>query len=222
MIGLTIETRPEFVTDANCQLRREMGVTRIEMGVQSTDDIVLDLNKRGHHIAQVEQALHKLRQYAFKFSIHIMPGLYGSTIEKDIKTFRDIYANSFIKPDEIKLYPTSVIPNTELYTLYQKEKYQPITTEEIVHIVKKVFREIIPPYTRIKRLIRDIPATEISAGSNITNLSQLIHEELLKIYKTKDPAPRSAFYQRLYPNLQVYSDFFDLLNALALGDKKEN
>lgn len=73
IIGLTIETRPEFVTDQNCQEWRKMGVTRIEMGVQSTDDEILDLNKRGHHIAEVERALHKLRQYAFKFSIHIMP-----------------------------------------------------------------------------------------------------------------------------------------------------
>lgn len=73
IIGLTIETRPEFVTDQNCQDWRAMGVTRIEMGVQSTDDQILDLNKRGHHLAEVEKALHKLRQYAFKFSIHIMP-----------------------------------------------------------------------------------------------------------------------------------------------------
>ena len=206
IIGLTIETRPEFVTDQNCRDRRAMGVTRIEMGVQSTDDAVLDLNKRGHHLAEVEKALHKLRQYAFKFSIHIMPGLYGSTVEKDIQTFRDVYANPYLKPDEIKFYPTSVIPQTELYELYQQGKYQPITTEEISEIIETTFREIIPPYTRIKRLIRDIPATEISAGSNVTNLSQLMHEKLLKKYQKADPDFRSVFYHRLYENLQVFSD----------------
>jgi elongator complex protein 3 len=80
------------------------------MGVQSTDNAILDLNQRGHHIEEVRKALHKLRQYAFKFSIHIMPGLYGSTVEKDIQTFSDVYSDPFLKPDEIKFYPTSVIP----------------------------------------------------------------------------------------------------------------
>ena len=206
IIGLTIETRPEFVTDQNCSDWRAMGVTRIEMGVQSTDDTVLDLNKRGHHLAEVEKALHKLRQYAFKFSIHIMPGLYGSTLEKDIQTFRDVYGNPYLKPDEIKFYPTSVIPQTELYELYQQGKYQPITTEEISEVIETTFREIIPPYTRIKRLIRDIPATEISAGSNVTNLSQLMHEKLLKKYQKADPDFRSVFYRRLYADLQVFTD----------------
>lgn len=215
IIGLTIETRPEFVTDQNCQEWRKMGVTRIEMGVQSTDDHILDLNKRGHHLAEVEKALHKLRQYAFKFSIHIMPWLYSSTVEKDIQTFRDIYENPFLKPDEIKFYPTSVIPNTELYELYQQGNYQPITTEEISEIITTTFRKIIPPYTRIKRLIRDIPATEISAGSNITNLSQLMHEKLLKEYQKADSDFRSAFYQRLYENLQVFSDEEEFFSVIA-------
>lgn len=224
IIGLTIETRPEFVTDQNCSDWRAMGVTRIEMGVQSTDDTVLDLNKRGHHLAEVEKALHKLRQYAFKFSIHIMPGLYGSTLEKDIQTFRDVYGNPYLKPDEIKFYPTSVIPQTELYELYQQGKYQPITTEEISEVIETTFREIIPPYTRIKRLIRDIPATEISAGSNVTNLSQLMHERLLKKYQKADPDFRSVFYHRLYADLQVFTDeeeFFEkIIGSIAshLGD----
>ena len=206
IIGLTIETTPPFVTHANCRERREMWVTRIEMWVQSTDDQILDLNKRWHTLAEIKIAMNRLRQYGFKISIHIMPGLYGSNVDKDIQTFRDIYTDKNIKPDEIKFYPTSVIPNTELYTLYLEWKYQPITTEEISQIIRQTFREIIPPYTRIKRLIRDIPATEISAGSNVTNLSQLMHETLLKEYQKSDQNYRSNFYQRLYPNLQVFEN----------------
>ena len=206
IIGLTIETTPPFVTHANCRERREMWVTRIEMWVQSTDDQILDLNKRWHTLAEIRTAMNRLRQYGFKISIHIMPGLYGSNVDKDIQTFRDIYTDKNIKPDEIKFYPTSVIPNTELYTLYLEWKYQPITTEEISQIIRQTFREIIPPYTRIKRLIRDIPATEISAGSNVTNLSQLMHETLLKEYQKSDKDDRSNFYQRLYPNLQVFEN----------------
>ena len=223
IIWLTIETTPLFVTWQNCKERREMGVTRIEMGVQSTNNTVLDLNQRGHHIQEVRKALHRMRQFGFKISIHIMPGLYGSNPEMDIQTFRDIYADPWLQPDEIKFYPTSVIPNTELYTLYLQGKYQPITTEEISHIIKTTFREIIPPYTRIKRLIRDIPATEIAAGSNITNLSQLMHESLLKEYKKADSVFLSDFYKRLYPNLKCFDDqeaFYEGLKVLIAENQQ--
>jgi elongator complex protein 3 len=159
-----------------------LGVTRIEMGVQSTDDEILRLNQRDHTIQSVRNAVHMMRQYGFKISIHLMPGLYGSNMEKDIKTFQYVFRDPFLKPDELKIYPTSVIPNTELFSLYEQGKYQPIKTEEILQIIKVIFRSIIPPYTRIKRLIRDIPAPEIVAGSSITNLSQLAHETLLKEY----------------------------------------
>jgi len=206
IIGLTIETTPPFVTHANCRERREMWVTRIEMWVQSTDNQILEMNKRGHTVEEIRVAMNRLRQYGFKMSIHIMPGLYGSSLEKDIDTFRQIYDDESLRPDEIKFYPTSVIPDTELYTLYLEGKYQPITTEEISQIIRQTFREIIPPYTRIKRLIRDIPATEISAGSNVTNLSQLMHETLLKEYKNADLDYRSWLYKRLYPHLRVYDD----------------
>ena len=224
IIWLTIETTPLFVTWQNCKERREMGVTRIEMGVQSTNNTVLDLNQRGHHIQEVRKALHRMRQFGFKISIHIMPGLYGSNPEMDIQTFRDIYADPWLQPDEIKFYPTSVIPNTELYTLYLQGKYQPITTEEISHIIKTTFREIIPPYTRIKRLIRDIPATEIAAGSNVTNLSQLIHESLLKEYKKSDSVFLSDFYKRLYPNLKCFNDqeaFYAELKVLIAENQQQ-
>lgn len=224
IIWLTIETTPLFATRQNCKERREMGVTRIEMGVQSTNNTVLDLNQRGHHIQEVRKALHRMRQFGFKISIHIMPGLYGSNPEMDIQTFRDIYADPWLQPDEIKFYPTSVIPNTELYTLYLQGKYQPITTEEISHIIKTTFREIIPPYTRIKRLIRDIPATEIAAGSNVTNLSQLMHESLLKEYKKSDSVFLSDFYKRLYPNLKCFNDeesFYEELKVLVAQNQQQ-
>lgn len=181
------------------------------------------MNKRGHTLEEIRVAMDRLRQYGFKMSIHIMPGLYGSNVEKDIQTFREIYDDVCIRPDEIKFYPTSVIPNTELYTLYLEGKYQPITTEEIKHIICETFREIIPPYTRIKRLIRDIPATEISAGSNVTNLSQLMHETLLKEYEKADTEYRKPFYERLYPGLALFDDERSFVEACleAEGEKPQ-
>ncbi len=204
IIWLTIETRPEYVTEKNCQFWRELGVTRIEMGVQSLDEEVLRNNRRGHTVQDAREACHKLRQYGFKFSLHIMPGLYTSTYAKDLKTFKDIFTDPFFKPDEIKFYPTSVIPNTELFDLYKKGEYKPLETKDIQKLIKQTFMEVIPPYTRIKRLIRDIPATEIVAGSNVTNLSQLMHTQLLQEQKS-NPKARKSFYERLYGKYIIYS-----------------
>ncbi len=220
IIGLTIETRPEYVTDQNCQFRRKLGVTRLEMGIQSMYDDVLDANQRGHSVKDIELACHKLRQYGFKFSVHIMPGLYTSTKEKDIETFKKIYENPYIKPDEIKFYPTSVIPNTKLFDLYKEGKYTPLETKDIEEIIETTLTTIVPPYTRIKRLIRDIPATEIAAGSNITNLNQLVHAKLQKDQNLNIKS-RYPFFQRLYWKYKLYTTFdeyYEHKNMSVLGE----
>lgn len=209
IIGLTIETRPEYVIDENCKLWREMWVTRLEIWLQSMYDDVLNKNKRGHTVQEFRDAIHKLRQYAFKFSVHIMPGLYGSNYIKDLWTFKKIYSDIYIKPDEIKFYPTSVIPNTELYNLYKQWKYKAISTDHIKKLISQTFLEIIPPYTRIKRLIRDIPAPEIEAWSNVTNLAQLMHTFLKDKLKHWSIEILKRFYTRLYPNFKVIKDLKD-------------
>ncbi len=212
IIGLTIETRPEFVTDENCQSWRELWVTRLEIWIQSMYDDVLQANKRWHSIQQIRDAIHKLRQYGFKFSVHIMPWLYKSNYKKDLWTFQKIYSDPFVKPDEIKFYPTSVIPNTKLYDLYSMGKYKPLTISTIKKLIKETFQDIIPPYTRIKRLIRDIPSTEIAAGSNITNLAQLTHNELKKELKS-NKKKREELYSRLYWDYQLFNSAEEFLTA---------
>jgi len=212
IIWLTVETRPEYVTDDNCRFWRNLGVTRLEMWIQSSNDEVLNANKRWHDHACSKQAVHRLRQYGFKMSVHLMPGLYGSDDKKDLQTFVDVFSDPCIKPDEIKFYPTAVIPNTELYDLYRDGKYKPPETETIKKLIRSVFLDIIPPYTRIKRLIRDIPSTEIVAGSNVTNLSQLTHQELRKkLIWTKEI---ESLYARLYEWLGVFSSIDDYLLSL--------
>ncbi|MCK9467071.1 MAG: radical SAM protein [Candidatus Absconditabacterales bacterium] len=220
IIGLTVETRPEFITDVNCKFWRELGVTRLEIGVQSMYDDVLLANKRGHDVKQIRKGIHKLRQYGFKFSIHIMPGLYKSDYSKDLGTFEKIYSDPFIKPDEIKFYPTSVIPNTELYQLYLAGNYRPLTIEHIQNLIKETFENIIPSYTRIKRLIRDIPSHEIAAGSNITNLSQLTHNELLEEFRN-NPESAKKLYSRLYCNYQLFDSFEEFI-TFCLKQKNLN
>ena len=195
------------------------------MWIQSTNDEVLKLNKRGHDVQKIKDAIHIMRQYGLKISIHLMPWLYWSDFEKDIQSFRDIYWNPAFQPDEIKFYPTSVIPNTELYKLFKEWKYTPITTEQILSEIRETFLNIIPPYTRIKRLIRDIPATEIVAWSNITNLSQMAHESLLKEMKNsihwKWDIDVEWFYSRLYGDYELYESEDEYFEKSKGQDKTE-
>lgn len=216
IIWLTIETRPDLVTEENIRFWRKLGVTRLEMWVQSVFDDVLQANKRWHTIEDVKKALHLVRKYWLKISLHMMPGLYKSNTEKDIESFKILFEDPYLKPDELKFYPTSVIPNTELYQLWKEGKYKPITTEEIKYIVKKVKQNYIPPYTRIKRLIRDIPAHEIASGSNITNLRQLIENELI----SEKNKLQQHYFERLFKwdknySVEIYkltNDFENILN----------
>lgn len=218
IIWLTVETRPEYVNDKNCKEWRELWVTRLEMWVQSTDNDVLQANKRWHNVQCIRDAIHKLRQYWFKFSIHIMPWLYKSDYQKDLLTMQTIYSDEYIKPDEIKFYPTSVIPNTELFDLYKKWEYSPITKESITNLVHESLLHIVPPYSRIKRLIRDIPSTEIEAGSNITNLSQLIHNDMKKELQQNQTTSK-IFYQRLYWEYNLFWNIEDFINTLHISPK---
>lgn len=216
IIGLTVETRPEYVNDKNCQFWRRLGVTRLEMGVQSLYDDVLDANKRWHSVQQAREAVHKLRQYGYKMSLHMMPGLYGSTYEKDVDSFRQLYDDPYFRPDEIKFYPTSVIPNTELYELYLKGEYKPLETAVIQQLIREVFLDIIPPYTRIKRLIRDIPSTEIVAGSSVTNLSQLTHNQMKK--ELKNTPVMQWLYGRLYEGVEIFPTLDACITRIQVAD----
>jgi ELP3 family radical SAM enzyme/protein acetyltransferase len=221
IIWLTLETRPEYVTDENCQFWRSIGVTRIEMGIQSMFDDVLDANKRGHNNEQCKQAMFRLRQYGFKISIHLMPGLYKSTTQKDIDTFRIAFQDPAFCPDELKFYPTAVIPNTELFNLYAKGEFKPLSLEENKHIIKTVLKNYIPPYTRIKRLIRDIPAEETVGSHYVTNLRQLVENELEQEIKNKDVETRKEYYRKMYGDLMEVEDNDELLKEI-LSYKEKN
>lgn len=217
IIWLTIETRPDLVNDKNIQFWRKLGVTRIEMWIQTVFNDILEANKRWHNIERVKQAMHLIRKYWIKMSVHMMPGLYKSNVEKDIESFKILFEDPYLKPDELKFYPTSVIPNTELYQLYKKWEYTPIKPEEIKKIIKDVKENYIPPYTRIKRLIRDIPESEIVAWSSITNLRQLVVNQLKKEVQTNEQL-KEKYFNRLFKskdNLEVkIYNFEDVENIL--------
>lgn len=176
-VGLTLETRPDYITKEEIEHFRYLGATRVELGVQSIYDEVLLANKRGHKVAATIKATQLLKDAGFKICYHLMPGLYGSTYQKDLKMFEEVFKNPDFRPDYIKIYPTVVTANTELHKLSQKGEYKSYTDEQLINLISKV-KSKIPYYVRVMRTIRDIPATSIVAGSKTSNLRQIVLKKL--------------------------------------------
>ncbi len=178
-VGLVIETRPDWITPEEIVHLRRLGVTKVQIGVQSLDDEILLLNKRGHDVDAVRKALGLLRTAGFKLHLHWMPNLYGATPAKDRVDFARFFDDPAIRPDELKIYPCSLIAGTELYDHYVAGAYQPYSEAELVALLADV-KPTIPPYTRVNRLFRDIPAHHIQAGVKLSNLRQVVHDELAR------------------------------------------
>jgi elongator complex protein 3 len=179
VIGLTLETRPDFINEIEILNFRNLGCTRVELGVQSLYDDVLEKNKRGHKISATIEATKLLKDAGLKINYHMMPGLPGSSLKKDFLMFQKLFSDSKFQPDMLKIYPTVVIKNSALYKLWQKGEYKPLTDNQFKKLILQIKKEIIPPYVRISRLVRDVPATSIVDGPKISNLRQLIASESL-------------------------------------------
>lgn len=179
IIGVTVETRPDWCTKDEIKFLRKLGVTRIELGVQSLQEKVLTLNKRGHGLDEVIRATKDLKNAGFKICFHMMPGLPGATLESDIKDFQTLFSNPDFQPDLLKIYPCVVTRDAELTKWYEEKKYVPFNDDKLIKLLLKV-KKIIPPYVRILRLVRDIPANDIIAGSKMSNLRQEVEKELHK------------------------------------------
>ena len=179
VIGLTLETRPDYIDIAEIKRMRELGCTRVEIGVQTIDDKILKLNKRGHLVEQTIKATKLLKDAGFKISYHLMPNLPGSTPAKDLAMFKKIFSDQNFQPDMLKIYPCVVTKTSELYKWFKQGKYKPYSDKQLLELLIKI-KKTIPPYVRISRLIRDIPKESILAGNKISNLRQLIQEEFKK------------------------------------------
>lgn len=174
-VGLVIETRPDEITPAEIRWLRQLGVTKVQMGAQSFDDRILALNRRGHTVQQTRHAVNLLRQAGFKIVLHWMPNLLGATPESDRLDFQRMWEG--FCPDEIKIYPTQLLENTELYSIWQAGGYRPYTTQELIDLIADV-KPTIPRYCRVNRIIRDIPSTYVVEGNKVTSLRQDVHREL--------------------------------------------
>jgi len=176
-VGITVETRPDWAKEEHVDRMLSMGVTRVEVGVQNVYDDIYVVVNRGHRVKDVIEATRIMKDAGLKVVYHLMPGLPGSSFERDLEGFREIFTNSQFKPDMIKIYPCLVIKGTKVYDLWKNGEYSPYTTDEAAHLIAEV-KKFVPPWVRIMRVQRDIPAKLIEAGVKLSNLRQIALEKL--------------------------------------------
>lgn len=179
VIGLSLETRPDYIDEKEVIRMRKLGCTRVQLGAQSLDDTVLDINQRGHGIKETMAATKLLKDAGFKVDYHMMPNLLGSTPEMDKTMFPELFRNPGYQPDQLKIYPCSVVPYSVLERIYKKGNYRPYEENELIDVLYQASLDI-PEYVRVSRLIRDIPSTSILAGNKKTNLRQIVEEKMIK------------------------------------------
>jgi len=176
VIGLSVETRPDYISLDEIKRMRSLGVTKVEIGVQNLDDEVMSKNARGFSNKTIAEATALLRLAGLKIVYHMMPNLYTSTYKKDIWMFRELFSNPLFYPDMLKIYPCVVLKNSSLYKIWQKGEFKAYNDKKLAKLLIEV-KKRIPKFVRLIRVIRDIPAEYIVAGSKISNLRQLLEAD---------------------------------------------
>ncbi|KKS93781.1 MAG: hypothetical protein UW68_C0016G0014 [Candidatus Collierbacteria bacterium GW2011_GWB1_44_6] len=179
IVGISVETRPDWVTEQEIILWRKMGVTKVQLGVQAFDEQILRKIERGHDLDAVGEATRMCRNAGIKICYHFMPNLPGSSPEKDMEMARVMFADPRFQPDYLKVYPAMVIPDTELFNMWKRGEYESYTEEDLKKVLKEVKR-LTPKWCRIDRLVRDISKQWVSSGTLRTNMRQQLQEELKK------------------------------------------
>ena len=176
-VGLCIETRPDWCSEQEIKRMLEFGTTRVELGVQTLDNDIYRLTKRGHTVADVIKTTRLLKNYGFKVYYHWMPGLPGSNPEHDLELSRELFNDENFRPDGFKLYPTLVISGTEMEAWYEDNRYQPYPMDELVDLMINI-KTLVPGYVRIPRVMRDIPTKFIVAGCKDLALRSAIQKRM--------------------------------------------
>jgi elongator complex protein 3 len=178
-IGMTVETRPDHFTTEICDNVLRLGATRVEFGVQILDDNILALVNRGHGVGAVTDATRTAKDAGIKVCYHVMPGLPGSSMEKDVWSFRTMFDDERFRPDMVKIYPTLVVKGTKLYDMWLNGEYRPLGTEEATETISEMLR-LVPRWARVQRIQRDIPVPLIEAGVDKGHLRELAESRLKK------------------------------------------
>ncbi len=176
-IGLTVETKPDWFREKDIDLALSYGTTKVELGVQVLNDNALRLNGRGHGLEEVVRSTQLSRDAGLKIVYHVMPGMYGTDIEDDRKSFDQMISDPDYKPDMLKIYPTLVVKGTSLYRLWKQGKYVPPDTEAVADLVA-YFMEKMPPWIRVQRMQRDIPVKFIEAGVKRSDIRNIVDSKL--------------------------------------------
>ncbi len=178
-VGLTIETKPDqgFKVHGNSML--ELGCTRVELGVQTLRDDVLRKVRRGHSLDDTKRSVRELRDLGFKLNFHMMPGLPGVSLEEEKVIFRELFEDESFKPDMLKIYPLMVMPGTELFEDFKRGLYKPLKTVDAIPLLAEILSSV-PEYCRVMRVQRDIPPKYAAAGVDMSNLRQVVDQEIKK------------------------------------------
>jgi elongator complex protein 3 len=176
-VAITFETRPDWCRREHVDRMLRLGVTKVELGVQHVDDTILSYNRRGCTVADTVEANTLLRDSGMKVGFHMMPNLPGSTIEQDKIMFETLFSDSRFMPDFLKIYPTLVTPGSEIEEHWKRGAYLPYPEEDMIDLVAYA-KSLLPEYTRLQRIQRDIPAKLIVAGSRHSNFRQLAQNRL--------------------------------------------
>ncbi|MFX1256480.1 MAG: tRNA uridine(34) 5-carboxymethylaminomethyl modification radical SAM/GNAT enzyme Elp3 [Promethearchaeota archaeon] len=177
IIGITIETRPDYCKEIHVDRMLDYGTTRVEIGIQTIFDNIYDLVKRGHSTDDSIESIRIAKDAGLKINTHIMPNLPGSNYFKDMELFSSLFSDPNYRPDMLKIYPCLVIKGTELYEWWREGIYTPYSTDDLINLIA-IAKRNLPPYVRIQRIMRDIPAYLIEAGCKNSNLRQLVQKKL--------------------------------------------
>jgi elongator complex protein 3 len=199
-VGFTVETKPDYCKESHIDLMLELGVTRIEIGIQSLNNNVYRLVNRGHTLDDVVYAFKIARDAGYKIVAHMMPGLPGSSSKKDIEDFRRLFKDDAFKPDMLKIYPTLVLENTGLFNMHRSGKYQAYSDDELVNVIVEA-KKAVPEWVRIMRIQREIESKDIIAGPKSGNFRQIVFKKLREQgYRCKCIRCRETGLQRRYPS----------------------
>jgi len=176
-VGLVVETRPDHISPEEVRRIRRLGGTKVQIGLQSLSDRVLELNRRGCDVAASRRALHLLRGAGFKLHVHWMPNLLGSSAQQDADDFARLFDDPDFRPDELKLYPCSLIESAELMGNYERGEWRPYAHDELVELLAGCL-ERTPSYCRLTRVIRDFSSRDIVVGNQLTNLREVAEDRL--------------------------------------------
>jgi elongator complex protein 3 len=175
-VGRTFETRPDYAKIPDVDRMLHLGVTRVELGVQTIYNFIYKRIDRGHRVSDVIESTKILRDSGLKVAMHLMPGLFSDP-ERDMRIFHRIFEDDNFKPDMLKIYPCLVTKGSEFYDLWKKGDYTPYTTEQAVDLIVNI-KKMLPKWVRTMRIQRDIPSQLIEAGVKKSNLGELVYNKL--------------------------------------------